>query len=142
MLSRENFFYRLSALRIAKLLSGRETNQGAYRNLVRQYAREFGDPALGEADDNVMFSSMFVLWDEKCLELWKMNLQTLTDQDFSAYTNNWNGMWKFLNGNGFKMRLLPKGLESLNEMEAKMEAAIQSNKPSEHKTIGFSSGLR
>jgi hypothetical protein len=133
MASRENFFYRLCALRVAKLINGRETNLGTYRNLVRQYAREFGNPALGEALDDVVFGPMFVLWEERYLELAKMNLQTLTDQDFSAFSNNWNGMWKFLNGNGFKMKLRPKGRELINEMEAAMEPT----KPLEHKTIGF-----
>jgi hypothetical protein len=133
MLSWENWFYRLCALRIARGLNGSETTQGAYRSLVRQYAQELGDPALGEKPDEVVFGPIVLLWEESCLELTKFSLRTSQNHDFSEFGPNWNGLWKFLSVNGFRMKLKPKGREMLNEMEAEIAAS----RPVEHKKIGF-----
>lgn len=76
---------------------------------------------------------MALLWKESCLELKKLNLRTLQNQDFSEFDDGWNGIWKFLSENGFYMKLKPKGLEMLNEMEAEIAASS----PVEHKKIGF-----
>ena len=131
MLSRENWFYRFCALRIARNLAGHETGAATYRNLVRQYAQEFGDQTLGEKSDEVVFGPMVLLWKESCLELKKLSLRTLEVQDFSAFGDDWDGLWKFLSGNGFRMKLKPKGQEMLNEMEA----GILASRPVER--IGF-----
>lgn len=133
MISEKNFFYELCALRIAKLVHGREIVQGGYGNYVRQYAKEWGDPALGEASDMDIFGPIDVLWRAGCLELWKLSLRTLLNVDFSKFPRTWDGLWEFLGQNGFHVKLTPEGLRRLNEMEA----AIVVPKPEEHKTIGF-----
>lgn len=132
MLSEENLFFRFCALRIADVLNGRDTTRGNYRNLVRGYAQEFEISPLGEQPDETVFGAIIVLWKESCLELKKLNLQTLQPQDFSEFDNDWNGIWRFLDSS-FRMKLRPEGRELLNEMEARIAVP----RTVERKTIGF-----
>lgn len=138
MLSRENFFYRLCALRIAKVLDGREATYGTYRQFVRQHASDFGDPSLGEKSDETIFGALAVLWKESCLELTKLSLQDFGLHDFSEFGNSWNGIWKLIGQNGFRIKLKPEGQEMLNEMEA----AIVAPPSITRRTIGFSPSRR
>ena len=133
MVSQKNFFYELCALRIAKLVHGREIKQGVYGNYVRQYAREWGNPELGEASDMDVFGPVAVLCKAERLELWKFNQRTMFNEDFSKFPRTWDGLWRFLGENGFYIKLTPEGLQRLNEMEA----AIVAPKSVEHKTVGF-----
>ncbi len=64
-------FYRLAALRVGNLLRGHALKMGDYRNFVRQFAQEFDDPSLGEADDNALTEPIVLLWKEGCLRLKK-----------------------------------------------------------------------
>lgn len=132
-MSEKNFFYELCALRIAKLIHGREIKQGDYGNYVRQYAREWGDPALGEASDLDVFALIGVLWKAGRLQLWKFSQRTLLDEDFSKFPSTLDGLWQFLGQNGFHIKLTPDGQWRLNELEA----AIAVPKREERKPIGF-----
>jgi hypothetical protein len=128
----QNFFYTLAPLRVANLSSGSQghpTSLGDFRNFVRQYARQFGDPALGEAASEVLLDAIVLLHERGCLELKKFTPPNLW-WDISEIRD----IWKFVNG-GFTMKLTPKGRELLSEMEAQLIPPLPGRNP-----IGFHAG--
>jgi hypothetical protein len=128
----QNFFYTLAALRVANLASSsqpRATTLGTYRNFVRQYAQQLGDPSLGEASDEVVLGALVLLHKRSCLELRKFEPETWLWWDYSEIGD----IWKFVNGSGFTMKLTPEGLELLSEMEAQLAPPH----PVKQNAIGF-----
>ncbi len=131
-MSNQNFFFTLTALRIANLASGSQphaTTLGDYRNFVRQYAQEFSDQSLGEVSDEVLLGPIVLLWKRSCLELKKFDPHGSLWWDFSEIGD----IWKFVTGSGFTMKLTPEGRELLSEMEAQLAAS----RAVKHNAIGF-----
>jgi hypothetical protein len=127
----QNFFYTLAALRVANLASGSQhaTTLGTYRNFVRQYAQQLGDPALGEASDEIMLGALVLLRKRSCLELKKFEPKTWLWWDYSEIGD----IWKFVTGSGFTMKLTPEGRDLLSEMEAQLAPP----QPFKQNAIGF-----
>jgi hypothetical protein len=109
------FFYTLAALRIGNLSGDRPhpVTVGGYRNFVRQYAREFGESALGEADDHVLLDPMVLMWKDGRMELKKYeparnlwwDFSELGDVRLPVGTSDWT------------MRLTPEGRALLATLE-------------------------
>jgi hypothetical protein len=115
----DNFLTILIALRRAKGVSGRETKTSGYRTLARQDAQGFGRPWLGESPDEVLFRPLIPLWNMSCLELRKFEPSRSLWWDFSEIGD----FWQFISGNGFTMRLTPRGEALLSEMESRLATA-------------------
>lgn len=121
--SSQRIFYTLSALRIGNLSGDRPhpVTLGAYRNFVRQWAREFGDPALGEAQDYIFLDPMVLLWKDGRMELKKYDLTRNLWWDFSELRD-----LRSLVGTGdWTMKLTPEGRALLATLE---EQAVLMNK--------------
>jgi len=113
-LSRQ-FFYMLVALRIGHLSGGQPhpVTVGGYRNFVRQWAHEFGEPALAEADNHVLLDPMVLLWKDGYMELKKYEPTGNLWRDFSEL-----GDVRQLVGSGdWTMRLTPEGRAMLATLE-------------------------
>ncbi len=111
------FFYTLAALRIGNLSGDRPhpITVGGYRNFVRQYAREFEEPAVGEADDHVLLDPMVLMWKDGRMELKKYEPARNLWWDFSEL-----GDVRLLVGAGdWTMRLTPEGRAMLATLEQK-----------------------
>jgi len=111
------FFYTLAALRIGNLSGDRPhpVTVGGYRNFVRQWAHEFGDPALGEADDHVLLDPMVLLWKDGRMELKKYDSTKNLWWDFAEL-----GDVRRLVGSGdWTIRLTPEGRAMLATLEEK-----------------------
>jgi hypothetical protein len=109
------FFYTLAALRIGNLSGDRAhpVTMGGYRNFVRQYAQEFGEPALGEADDHVLLDPMVLLWKDGRMELKKYEPARNLWWDFSEL-----GDVRLLVGAGdWTIRLTPEGRAMLATLQ-------------------------
>ncbi|OLB35565.1 MAG: hypothetical protein AUH11_14285 [Acidobacteria bacterium 13_2_20CM_57_17] len=113
--SSRRFFYTLAALRIGNL-SGDQPHpvtMGGYRNFVRQYAQEFGDPTLGEADNHLLTDPMVLLWNQGCMELKKYDLARNLWWDFADLQDV-----RLLVGSGdWTIKLTPEGRALLAKLE-------------------------
>jgi hypothetical protein len=109
------FFYMLAALRVGNLSGDQPhaVSMGGYRNFVRQYARDFGEPALGEADDHILLDPMVLLWKSGRMDLRKYDSARNKWWDFSEL-----GHVRLLVGSGdWTMRLTPEGRAMLATLE-------------------------
>ena len=112
----QRFFYTLAALRIGNL-SGDQPHpvtMGGYRNFVRQYAQEFGEPALGEADDHLLTDPMVLLWNQGCMELKKYDPARNEWWDFADFQHD---VRRLVGRADWTMRLTPEGRAKLAILE-------------------------
>ena len=110
------FFYTLAALRIGNLSGDRAhpVTMGGYRNFVRQYGQEFGDPTLGEADDHVLTDAMVLLWNKGCMELKKYEPATNLWWDFAEFQHD---VRRLVGSGDWTIRLTPEGRALLTKLE-------------------------
>lgn len=109
------FFYDLAALRIGNL-SGDQPHpvtMGGYRNFVRQYARDFGEPALGEADDHILLDSMVLLWKGGRMDVRKYDAARNQWWDFSELRD----VRQLVGSGDWTMKLTPEGRALLATLE-------------------------
>ncbi len=114
--SSQRFFYTLAALRIGNL-SGDQPHpvtMGGYRNFVRQYAQEFGKPALGEADDHLLTDQMVLLWSQGCMELKKYDPAKNEWWDFAEFQHD---VRRLVGRGDWTIRLTPEGRARLAKLE-------------------------
>lgn len=126
-------FYRLAALRIGNLPGGRPrpVTMGGYRNFVRHFARGFGNPALGEADDETLIDPMVLLWKEGCMELKKYDPAKNAWWDFSELQDA-----RALVGRGeWTIKLTPEGRALLVKMED--DAKLMNNRTADFQPIAI-----
>jgi hypothetical protein len=112
----QRFFYTLAALRIGNL-SGDQPHpvtMGGYRNFVRQYAQEFSDPKLGEADDHLLTDQMVLLWNQGCMELKKYDPARNEWWDFAEFQHD---VRRLVGRGDWTMRLTPEGRAKLAILE-------------------------
>jgi Mrr N-terminal domain len=124
VLSRRSFF-TLAALRIGNL-SGAQPHpvtMGGYRNFVRQYAQDFGDPTLGEADDHVLTDPMVVLWKQGCMELKKYDLSKNEWWDFAKLQE----IRLLVGTGGWTIKLTAEGRAELAKMEEQAKLMSKDN---------------
>jgi hypothetical protein len=126
-MSDKTLFFTLSVLRVANL-SGSQAHSvtlGGYRSFVRQYAQDFGDPTLGEADDHILTDPMELLWKQGCLKLKKYDPVRNEWWDFAELQD----IRRLVGKSDWTMRLTAEGRALL----AKMEEQI----PVKQNAIGF-----
>lgn len=114
-------------LRVANL-SGSQPHPvtlGSYRSFVRQYAQEFSDPTLGEADDHILTDPMELLWKQGYLELKKYDPVKNEWWDFAELQD----IRRLVGKSDWTMKLTAEGRALL----AKMEEQI----PVKQNAIGF-----
>jgi hypothetical protein len=109
------FFYTFAALRIGNLSGDRPhpVTVGNYRNFARQWAHEFGDPALGEADDHVLLDPMVLLWKDGRMELKKYDPTRNLWWDFSELRD----VRRLVGSGDWTMKLTPEGRAMLATLE-------------------------
>jgi hypothetical protein len=114
--SSQRFFYTLAALRIGNLSGDRPhpVTMGGYRNFVRQYAQEFGEPALGEADDHLLTDQMVLLRNQGCMELKKYDPARNEWWDFAEFQHD---IRRLVGRGDWTMRLTPEGRAKLAILE-------------------------
>jgi hypothetical protein len=114
--SSQRFFYTLAALRIGNLSGDRPhpVTMGGYRNFVRQYAQEFGEPALGEADDHLLTDPMVLLWNQGCMELKKYDPARNEWWDFAEFQHD---VRRLVGRADWTMKLTPEGRAKLAILE-------------------------
>jgi len=110
----KNLFFTLCVVRVANLSGAkpRPVTMGGYRNFVRQYAQEFGDPTLGEEDEHILLDPMLILWKKGCLELKK---------DGQPYSNATGIQWLVGRGS-WTMLLTPEGRALRADVEERAKA--------------------
>ncbi len=123
-------FYRLAALRIGNLSGGQAhpVTMGGYRNFVRQYAQEFGDPTLGEADDHLLTDPMVLLWNQGCIELKKYDPARNVWWDFAEFQHD---VRRLVGSGDWTIKLTPEGRSVLAKLEDQAELMKKKN------AIGF-----
>src|SRR5437879_4202380 len=114
--SSQRFFYTLAALRIGNLSGDRPhpVTMGGYRNFVRQYAQQFGEPALGEADDHLLTDQMVLLWNQGCMELKKYDPAKNEWWDFAQFQQD---VRRLVGRGDWTIRLTPEGRARLAKLE-------------------------
>jgi hypothetical protein len=113
-------FFTLAALRIGNL-SGPQfhpVTMGGYRNFVRQYAQEFGDPVLGEVDDHLLTDPIVMLWRDGSMELKKYDPVKNEWWDFSELQRE---VRRLVGRGDWHMRLTEKGRALLVQVEETMK---------------------
>ena len=122
----QRFFYTLAALRIGNL-SGDQPHpvtMGSYRNFVRQYAQELGEPALGEADDHLLTDPMVLLWNQGCMELKKYDPARNEWWDFAEFQHD---VRRLVGRSDWTMRLTPEGRAKLAILEDQAKLMSKKN---------------
>jgi len=114
--SSRRFFYTLAALRIGNLSGDRAhpVTMGGYRSFVRQYAQEFGESTLGEADDHLLTDPMVLLWNQGCLELKKYEPATNFWWDFAEFQHD---VRRLVGSGDWTIKLTPEGRALLARLE-------------------------
>ena len=87
---------------------------GGYRNFVRQYAQQFGEPALGEADDHLLTDQMVLLWNQGCMELKKYDPAKNEWWDFAQFQQD---VRRLVGRGDWTIRLTPEGRARLAKLE-------------------------
>jgi len=122
----QRFFYTLAALRIGNLSGGQPhpVTMGGYRNFVRQYAQELGEPALGEADDHLLSDQMVLLWNQGCMELKKYDPARNEWWDFAELQHD---VRRLVGRGDWTMRLTPEGRAKLALLEDQTKLMSKKN---------------
>jgi hypothetical protein len=133
IMSPQNFFFKLCALRIAdsrRDSTYKSLSLGEYRNLVHQYAEELGIRTEVETADDPMVDALVLLRKQSYIKLDKWDGQLGRLRNFSEYMHPWD----FVGGVGrFRLEITEEGRELLAEMESQI-LAVQ---PVKSRPIGF-----